>query len=91
MGMIVIEYDSICDKNLVEEFTLFHGYLDFCFKFERNDELNRLRLLQITENEKEKLKLEAYDKFISENTGKFVNEFNIRFNKYKIYEIYIEL
>ena len=62
IGMVVIEHDASCDKNLVEEFTLFHGYLDLCFKFERNDELNKLRLLQINEDKKEKLKLEAYDK-----------------------------
>lgn len=91
IGIVVIEYESNCEKKLVEEFLTFHGYLDICFMFERNDEINKLRSLNINDDEKEKLKLEGYDKFISDNTDKFVNEFNIRFNKFKIYEIYIDL
>lgn len=91
IGIVLIEYNSNCDKKLIDEFFLFHGYLDICFAFERHDELSYLQSLQITDEEKEMMKLEIYDKFISENTEKFVNEFNIRFNKFNIYELYIEL
>lgn len=76
---------------MINEFVLFHGYLDICFDLEKHNELSQLELLQITDDKKEKLKLESYDKFISENSEKFVNEFNIRFNKFNICEIYIEL
>lgn len=91
IGMVVIEYNSDSHKKFIDEFVLFHGYIDICFNFERHDELSQVDALQINDYEKEKLKLEIYDKFLSENSEKFVNEFNIRFNKFKIYEIYIKL
>lgn len=89
IGLVVIDYNHGCDKNLINEFVLFHGYFDICFDLEKHNELSQLELLQITDDKKEKLKLESYDKFISENSEKFVNEFNIRFNKFNICEIYI--
>ena len=91
IGIVVIEYNSDCNKQLIDEFVNFHGYIDICFAFERTEEIKRVDMLQISDNEKEKLKLEEYDKYISRNCEKFVNEFNIRFNKFNISEIYIKL
>ena len=48
IGMVVIEYDSVCDKDFVDEFINFHGYLDICFAFERSNELSQLKSLQIS-------------------------------------------
>ena len=91
IGIVIIEYDLGCDKKLIDEFIDFHGYIDICFSFEMDDELFHLKSLHMTEYEKEKFKLEIYDKFISENIEKFIIEFNVRFNKFNIYEIYIKV
>ncbi len=39
IGIIFIGYDGSCDEELINVFETFHGYLDICFNFERNDEL----------------------------------------------------
>ena len=79
------------NKEIINKFESFHGFLDICFYFDKTEEINKLNLLEILDDEKDMLRLEMYDKFICENTEKFVNEFNIRLNKFNIYELYIEL
>lgn len=84
IGIIILGYGKPCDEKFVYEFENFHGYLDICFNFEKTDVINKLELLDIPDDEKEKIKLEIYDKFISKNTEKFVNEFNRRLNKFNM-------
>lgn len=43
-------------------------------------------MMDISENEREKMKSKIHDKFLSDNIEKFIGEFNSRFNKYNIYE-----
>lgn len=92
IGVIVNEFGSKNEfKSLIKELILFNGYIDICFEFEKSDEVDELVNMGLSKEDRKKLELEIYDKFISFNTIKFVDEFNNRFNKYNIYEIYIEI
>lgn len=58
---------------------------------EKCEEFDEIDMMDIPEGEREIMKSVIYDTFISENIEKFVDEFNVRFNKYNIYELYIKL
>ena len=75
----------------MDQFILFNAYIQLCVDFEKSYELDNLDLMNLTSDERIKLENEIFDKFVGINNKKFVDEFNVRFNKYNIYEIYIEL
>ncbi|WP_298524411.1 hypothetical protein [uncultured Methanobrevibacter sp.] len=91
IGFLIFEYKFKNHTQLIHDLELFNGYIDLCFYSEKGDEVDQLFNKDISKSARKNLELEIYDRFISQNNLKFVNEFNFRFNKYNIYEIYIEL
>lgn len=69
----------------------FSDYIVFCLNQERpNDVLKFYLADDESEEQKEKFQ-KLYDEFVGENIDKFVDEFNIRYKKYKTYYINIRL
>ena len=91
IGIIVNNFDFCYKKVFMDQFILFNAYIQLCVDFEKSYELDNLDLMNLTSDERIKLENEIFDKFVGINNKKFVDEFNVRFNKYNIYEIYIEL
>lgn len=85
------ESNEIEWKEFVLDFEDYVEYIGFCLDIEKGDELDEIDMMDVGEEEKEKMKSIVSDKFISDNIEKFILEFNIRFNKYNIYEVYIKL
>lgn len=88
LGIIYNNSNLIILENFRRELLLFDRYVEFRFSVDCVDELN---LLDESAEDFEKKKLELFDQFVSRNNDKFVNEFNSRFNKYNIYELYIKI
>lgn len=91
IGIIVNNFDLSYKKAFIDQFILFNAYIQLCVDFEKSHELDNLDLMNLTSDERIKFENEIFDKFVGTNNKKFVDEFNVRFNKYNIYEIYIEL
>lgn len=91
IGILINEVDEIEFKLFISDFKLFREYIGFCIENEKGHEYDEIDMMDISEDEREKMKSMIHDKFLSDNIEKFVNEFNKRFNKYKIYELYIKL
>lgn len=88
MGIIYNNSEEIVLEDFRRELFIFDKYIEFRFSIDCVDELN---LLDESADDFNKKKSELFDQFVSRNNHKFVNEFNSRFNKYNIYEIYIKL
>lgn len=88
LGIIYNNFNLKYLDGLIRELLLFDRYIEFCFSIEYAEELDSL---DDSDEENEKMMLELFNQFVSRNNDKFVNEFNSRFNKYNIYEIYIKI
>lgn len=88
---IIVNIDLSYKKAFIDQFILFNAYIQLCVDFEKSHELDNLDLINLTSDERIKFENEIFDKFVGTNNKKFVDEFNVRFNKYNIYKIYIEL
>jgi hypothetical protein len=91
IGILINESDEIDFKQFSSDFEWFREYIGFCIDIEKGQELDEIDMMDISEDEREVMKSIVHDRFLSDNVEKFVNEFNYRFNKYKIYELYISL
>ncbi|WP_458454626.1 hypothetical protein [Methanobrevibacter sp.] len=91
IGIIVNDFNLSFKKDFIEDYIFFNGYIQLCVDFEKSNELDQLDSMNLNSNERKKLENEIFDRFVGENTEKFVDEFNLRFNKYNIYEIYINI
>lgn len=91
IGILINESDKIVSKDFRADFNWFKEYIGFCIENEKGREIDEIDMMSISEKNREKMKSEIHDKFLADNIEKFVSEFNIRFNKYKIYELYIKL
>ena len=91
VGILINEVDKIDCEQFITDFKWFKEYIGFCIENEKGCEFDEIDMMDISEEERENMKSIIHDKFLSDNVEKFVNEFNNRFNKYKIYELYIKL
>lgn len=91
IGILINESDEIEWAEFLIDFEIFVEYMSFCLENEKFDDLDKIDMLNISEEERELMKSIIFDRFISDNLEKFVNEFNMRFNKYNIYKLYIDI
>lgn len=89
IGILINESNEIDCELFINDFNWFKEYIGFCIEIEKGYELDEIDMMDISENEREKMKSKIHDKFLSDNIEKFIGEFNSRFNKYNIYELYI--
>ena len=89
IGILIIESDGIDCEKFENDFEWFREYIGFCIDVEKGQEIDEIDMMDISEEKREEMKSIIHDKFLADNVEKFVNEFNNRFNKYKIYELYI--
>lgn len=69
----------------------YRKYMEWCFLDECNDEIKHLKMICKSKNEFKKRYGILFLHFVEENSEKFVDEFNMRMQKYNIYILHINV
>lgn len=94
IGIIVNDLIDI-DENLIEHFKqewiIFVSYLAWSFNNNMTDDIEKIYNSKCSENDKQNKEQKLFDRYIGENSQKFIEEFNSRMEKYNVYFIQINI
>lgn len=91
IGIIVNDHDLTENliQNFKQEWILYISYLSWSFNNDKPQEIQDIYNSTFSEFEKQKQEQMLFDEYLSENSAKFINEFNSRMEKYNVYLIQI--
>ena len=88
IGIIVNSIE--CNYEIIkQEWNLFLAFVNWSFNVDFDSEIEKLYQLKLNDQEFKKQEEILFNKFLSLNLKKFVNEFNSRMEKYNVYFLYI--
>lgn len=94
IGIIVNDLIDL-DENLIEHFKqewiIFVSYLAWSFNNNMTDDIEKIYNSKCSENDKQNKEQKLFDRYIGENSQKFIEEFNSRMEKYNVYFIQINI
>ena len=86
----IIVNSTKCNFELIkQEWNLFLAFVNWSFNVDFDSEIEKLYLLKLNDKEFKMHEEILFNKFLSLNLKKFVNEFNSRMEKYNVYFLYI--
>lgn len=90
IGIIVNNTNS--DFQLIkQEWNLFLAFVNWSFNVDFDNEIEKLYNSKLNDQEFKKEEELLFNKFLTLNLNKFINEFNSRMEKYNVYFLYINL
>ena len=78
-------------KLIENESNLFEMYVSLCFYFEWGEKIEKLKKLNLSDDKYEYEENILFDKYVSENNSRFINEFNYRMDKFNIEIVHIKI
>lgn len=94
IGIIVNDNDDYND-NLIELFKqdwiMFLSYVNWSFNNDMREEIQELYDLKLSKSEKEKEEFILFDKYLGDNLQRFIDEFNLRMEKFNVYFLQISI
>lgn len=91
LGEKFFNFDDDELKLFKETWKCFSDYIVFCLNQEKPNEVLKFYLVEDESDEIKEEFQKIYDEFVGDNIDKFVNEFNVRYEKYNIYFIHIKM
>ena len=92
---LIINKNEYLNKHQIEEientFYFFNEYVTFCFDLDCKKNKRELKKNCSSKEEYKKKEKQLFDKYVSKNNSKFVNEFNDRMERYNIELVYIKI
>ena len=88
----IIVNDTNCDSKLLkQEWIFFLAYVNWSFNITFASEIEKIYALKLNDEKFKKQEEILFNRFLSLNLKKFINEFNSRMEKYNVYFLYITI